>query len=228
LWDVAVAVHPKDKRYKKLLKNGKKLILPILNKEIPIIADEMVDMEFWTGAVKITPAHDPKDFEVWKRHNLPLDIVVLWKDGKMTNVAWIFKGQDYLTARWNIVELLKAKGNLIKIDDHVSKVWYCERSWSKVETIISTQWFVKVQPLVKKVVKWYKAKEFEIIPKRYNKVFEDWIFNLRDWCISRQLVWGHRIPVWYWPDNTVLVPHLQVVQPNPVLDCTIFNLLSSF
>ncbi len=197
LWDVAVAVHPKDKRYKKLLKAGKKLILPIVNKEIPIIADEMVDMEFGTWAVKITPAHDANDFETAKRHNLPLDNVVIDKNGKMTKVAGIFAGQDFMTARQNIVELLKAKWNLIKIEPHTSKVAYWERSWAKIETIISNQWFVKVDPIIKKVIKWYKAKEFEIIPKRYNKVFEDWIFNLRDWCISRQLIWGHRIPVWY-------------------------------
>jgi len=197
LWDVAVAVHPKDKRYKKLLKAGKKLILPIVNKEIPIIADEMVDMEFWTWAVKITPAHDANDFEVAKRHNLPLDHVVIDKNGRMTKVAGIFAGQDYKTARENIVELLKAKGNLIKIEPHKSKVAYGERSGAKIETIISKQWFVKINPLVKKVIKWYKAKDFEIIPKRYNKIFEDWIYNLRDWCISRQLIWGHRIPVWY-------------------------------
>lgn len=203
LWDVAVAVHPKDKRYKKLIKAGKKLILPIVNKEIPIVADEMVDMEFGTWAVKITPAHDPNDFEVAKRHDLPLDKIVLWKDGRMTDIAWIFAGQDYITARWNIVELLKAKWNLIDIEDHVSRVWYWERSHAKIETIISSQWFVKVQPIVKKVIKWYRAKEFEIIPKRYNKIFEDWIFNLRDWCISRQLIWWHRIPVWYGPDDTV-------------------------
>lgn len=201
LGDVAVAVHPKDKRYKKLLKAGKKLVLPIVNKEIPIIADEMVDMEFGTGAVKITPAHDPNDFEVAKRHDLPLDNIVLGKDGKMTEKTGIFAGQDYLTARNNVVELLKAKGNLIQVDDHVSKVWYCDRSGVKVETIVSTQWFVKIEPLAKKVIKWYKAKEFEIIPKRFNKTFEDWIFNLRDWCISRQLLWGHQIPVWYGPDQ---------------------------
>ena len=203
LWDVAVAVHPKDKRYKKLLKAGKKLVLPIVNKEIDIIADEMVDMDFWTGAVKITPAHDPNDFEVAKRHNLALDNIVIWKDGKMTEKTGIFEGQDYLTARNNVVELLKAKWNLIKIEDHVSKVWYCERSGAKVETIVSTQWFVSVESLAKKVIKWYKAKEFEIIPKRFNKTFEDWIFNLRDWCISRQLLWGHQIPVWYGPDEHV-------------------------
>jgi valyl-tRNA synthetase len=114
---------------------------------------------------------------------------VLGKNGKMTEVAWIFAGQDFMTARWNIVELLKAKWNLVKIEDHEAKVAYWERSHVKIETIISSQWFVKVAPLVKKVVKWYKSKEFEIIPKRFNKTFEDWIFNLNDWCISRQLLW---------------------------------------
>ncbi len=201
LWDVAVAVHPKDKRYKKLLKAGKKLILPILNKEIPLIADEMVDMEFWTGAVKITPAHDPNDFEVAKRHDLPLNKVVLWKDGKMTDVSGIFAGQDFMTARANIVELLKSKWNLVKIEEHTSKVGYWERSHAKIETIISKQWFVKIEPIAKKVIAGYKKKDFEIVPKRFNKTFEDWIYNLRDWCISRQLIWWHQIPVWYGPDS---------------------------
>lgn len=203
LWDVAVAVHPKDKRYKKLIKAGKKLILPIVNKEISIIADEMVDMEFWTWAVKITPAHDQNDFEVAKRHDLPLDRVVISKDGRMTDKCWIFSGQDFMTARGNIVELLKSKWNLVWIEDHTSRVWYGERSHAKIETIISTQWFVKVQPIIKKVIRWYKAKEFEIIPKRFNKTFEDWAYNLRDWCISRQLIWWHQIPVWYGPDWTI-------------------------
>lgn len=197
LWDVAVAVHPKDKRYKKLLKAWKKLILPILNKEIPLIWDEMVDMEFGTGAVKITPAHDPNDFEVAKRHNLTLTEIVLGKNGKMTEKAWIFEGQDFKTARQNIVELLKSKGNLLKIEDYTNRVGYCSRSGSKVETIISKQWFVKVSPLVEKVNAWYKRKEFKIIPERFNKVYEDWIENIKDWCISRQLWWGHQIPVWY-------------------------------
>lgn len=215
LWDVAVAVHPKDKRYKKLLKSGKKLILPIVNKEIPIIADEMVDMEFWTWAVKITPAHDPHDFEVWKRHNLPLDVVVLWKDSRMTKVAWIFEWQDFMTARGNIVELLKSKWNLLKIEPHTSKVWYCERSWCKVETIISKQWFVSIKPIAKKVIKWYRQKDFEIIPKRFNKVFEDWIFNLRDWCISRQLWWGHQIPVYYHNETGEMLVTEDDMSKNP-------------
>ena len=197
LWDVAVAVHPADKRYKKLLKRKKKLILPIVNTEIALIADEEVDMDFGSGAVKVTPAHDANDFQMAKRHELPLDNVVIGKDGKMTDVAWIFAWQDYKTARENIVELLKAKWNLIKVEDHVSKVWYSERSWAKIETIISTQWFVKIEPLVKKVISGYKKKDFNIVPQRYNKIFEDWIYNLRDWCISRQLLWWHQIPVWY-------------------------------
>lgn len=215
LWDVAVAVNPNDKRYKKLLKAKKTLILPILNKEIPLIWDDMVDMDFWTWAVKITPAHDPTDFEVGKRHSLPLDNIVLWKDGKMTSAAWIFAWQDFLTARQNIVELLKSKWNSLKIEDYTHKVWYCERSGCKVETIISSQWFVKIEPIAQKVITWYKKKDFEIIPNRFNKIFEDWIYNLRDWCISRQLWWWHRIPAYYHKDTWEILVTEEDMSGNP-------------
>lgn len=195
LADQAVAVHPKDKRFKKLI--GRKVILPIVNKEIPIIGDEMVDMEFGTGVVKITPAHDPTDFETGKRHNLRLDYQVIDKNGIMTKEAGIFSGQDVMTARENIVELLKSKGNLVKVEPYVHKVGYCSRGGCRVESIVSTQWFVKSGELAKKVIAGYKKGEFEIVPQRFEKNFEDWIYNLRDWCVSRQLWWGHQIPAYY-------------------------------
>ncbi len=204
LADQAVAVHPKDKRYKKMI--GRKAMLPIANVEIPIIADESVDREFGTGAVKITPAHDPADFEMGKRHGLKLDFSVIDKNGKMTEAAGIFAGQDAATtARQNIVELLKAKGNLLRVEPYTHKVGYCSRSGTKIETIISTQWFVKASEMAKKVIKGYEKKEFNIIPARFNKSFEDWIFNLRDWCISRQLWWGHQIPAYYLIETGELI-----------------------
>lgn len=150
LADQAVAVHPKDKRFRKLI--GRKVILPIVNKEIIIIGDEMVDMNFGTGAVKITPAHDPTDFEVGKRHGLKLDYKVIDKNGYMTEEAGIFAGQDTLTARENVVELLRAKGNLIKIEPYTHKVGYCSRGGCKVESIVSTQWFIRASELAKKVM----------------------------------------------------------------------------
>lgn len=195
LADQAIAVHPKDKRYKKMI--GRKVILPLVNKEIPIIWDESVDREFWTWALKITPAHDPVDFQIWRNHGLRLDFSVIDKNGRMWKEAWIFAWQDFLIARENIVELLKSKWNLIKIEPYTHKVGYCERSGCKIETVVSTQWFVKSSEMVKKVIAWYKKNEFEIIPERYNKTFENWIFNLRDWCISRQLWWWHQIPAYY-------------------------------
>ena len=195
LADQAIAVNPKDKRYKRLI--WRKVILPLLNKEIPIIWDESVDMEFGTWVLKITPAHDSTDFQIWKKHWLRLDYSVIDNAGYMNREAWIFAGQDIKTARDNIVELLKSKWNFLKQEPYTHKVWYCERTWCKIETVISTQWFVKSDVLAKKVIEWYKKWDFKIIPERYNKIFEDWIYNLRDWCISRQLWWGHQIPAYY-------------------------------
>lgn len=204
LADQALAVHPKDKRYKKFI--GKTVILPIVNKEIPIIGDEMVDMEFGTGVVKITPAHDPADFETGKKHNLRLDYSVIDKRWYMTSEAGTFAGMHSSTmARDNIVELLKAKWNLLKEEPYTHKVGFCSRSWCRIETVISTQWFVKAGELAKRVIKWYEGGEFKILPARFNKTFEDWIYNLRDWCISRQLWWGHQIPAYYHKETGELL-----------------------
>ncbi|MDD2565480.1 MAG: valine--tRNA ligase, partial [Candidatus Gracilibacteria bacterium] len=195
LADQAIAVNPKDKRYKKMI--GRNVILPIVNKEIPIIGDDNVDKDFGTGVLKITPAHDPADFQIAKKHNLKLDFSAIDRNGRMTREAGIFAGQDYITARQNIVELLRSKGNLVKIEPYTHKVGYCERTGCKIETVVSTQWFVKSSEMVNKVIAGYKKKEFTIVPERYNKTLEDWIFNLRDWCISRQLWWGHQIPAYF-------------------------------
>ncbi|NRH21163.1 valine--tRNA ligase [Candidatus Gracilibacteria bacterium] len=204
LGDMAVAVHPKDKRYKKLI--GKNVILPIINREIPIIGDESIDMEFGTGVVKVTPAHDPSDFDIARRHGLRTDYRVIDKTGLMSSEAGVFAGLSAIgEARSNIVELLKSKGNLVRIEPYTHSVGFCSRSQCRIESVVSTQWFVKASVMAEKVTAGYKKGEFKIVPERFNKTFEDWIYNLRDWCISRQLWWGHQIPAYYHKETGELL-----------------------
>lgn len=204
LGDQAIAVHPKDKRYKKLI--GKSVILPIINREIPIIGDDTIDMEFGTWVVKVTPAHDPSDFEMARRHGLRTDYRVIEKTGLMSNEAWVFAWQNAVSeARDNIVELLKSKWNLVRIEPYTHTVWFCSRGKCRIESVVSTQWFVRASVMAEKVTTGYKKWEFKILPERFNKTFEDWIYNLRDWCISRQLWWGHQIPAYYRIDTGELI-----------------------
>jgi valyl-tRNA synthetase len=195
LGDTAVAVHPEDERYQHLI--GKMVVLPIVGREIPIIADEYVDPEFGSGAVKITPAHDPNDFEVGNRHNLP-QILVMDEEGKMNELAGKYQGMDRFECRKKIVEDLKQSGNLIEIEEHVHSVGHSERSGAVVEPYLSTQWFVAMKPLAKRAIEAQKSgKGVRFVPDRFEKIYLHWIENVRDWCISRQLWWGHRIPAWY-------------------------------
>ncbi|MBE5817517.1 MAG: valine--tRNA ligase [Clostridiales bacterium] len=197
LGDTAVAVHPEDERYTHLI--GKTLILPLVNREIPVIADEYVDREFGTGVVKITPAHDPNDFEVGQRHNLPI-VKVINDDGTMNKLAGKYEGLDRYEARKQIVSDLDALGLLIKVEPHAHNVGHCYRCHSTVEPMVSTQWFVKMKPLAEPAIAAVRNKETVFIPERFDKIYYNWMENIRDWCISRQLWWGHRIPAWYCKD----------------------------
>ncbi|MCE5170237.1 valine--tRNA ligase [Paenibacillus profundus] len=198
LGDTAVAVHPEDERYKHMI--GKMLVLPIVGREIPVIADEYVEKEFGSGAVKITPAHDPNDFEVGLRHQLP-QITVMDESGKMNEHAAQYQGLDRADCRKQIVKDLQEQGVLIQIEDHVHQVGHSERSGAVVEPYLSTQWFVKMKPLAERAIEAQKTgKGVHFVPDRFEKIYLNWIENVRDWCISRQLWWGHRIPAWYCED----------------------------
>ncbi|HBV97315.1 MAG: valyl-tRNA synthetase [Peptococcaceae bacterium BICA1-7] len=197
LGDVAVAVHPEDERYSGLV--GKTLILPVAGREIPVIADDYVDPEFGTGAVKITPAHDPNDFEVGVRHNLP-QVQVIDKDALMTGEAGKYKGLDRWECRKQLVKELDSLGYLIKVDDHTHAVGHCYRCTTVIEPMLSKQWFVRMKPLAEPAIQAAKDGRIRFLPERFTKVYLNWMENIRDWCISRQLWWGHRIPVWYCED----------------------------
>ena len=225
LGDTAVAVNPNDDRYKDIV--GKRVFLPIVNKYIPVVADRYVDMEFGTGVVKITPAHDPNDFKVGKRHDLEV-INILNEDGTLNEKAGKYEGMTTLEAREEIVKELKDIGALVKIEPHVHNVGSCYRCHHTIEPYISNQWFVRMEELAKPAIEAVKNGDIKFIPKRFEKIYLNWMENIEDWCISRQLWWGHRIPAYYCKECgkvTVSKEHIttcecggEVVQDEDTLD----------
>ena len=192
--DTGIAVHPKDKRYRHLI--GKKAILPIMNRPIPIFADEYVEMDFGTGCVKVTPCHDPNDFEMGQRHNLE-SILVLDEDGKVNENGGPYQGMDRIECRKAIVRDLEEQGYLVKTEDYSHNVGTCYRCHTDVEPITSAQWFVKMAPLAKEAIRVVEDGEIQFVPERFTKTYTNWMENVHDWCISRQLWWGHQIPAYY-------------------------------
>jgi len=204
LGDTAVAVHPEDERYSHLI--GQKVIVPILGREIPIIGDEYVDREFGTGALKITPGHDPNDYEIGQRHDLPI-INIMNKDATLDPEAGSYQGMDRFEARKKLWADMEAAGLTLKTQPHTLRVPRSQRGGEIIEPLISTQWFVKTEPLAKMAMEAVRSGEIEIVPKRFERTYFHWMENIRDWCISRQLWWGHRIPVWYGPDDHAFAAH---------------------
>ncbi len=208
LGDTAVAVHPDDKRYKKYI--GKTVIVPILGREIPVIADEYVSMEFGTGALKITPGHDPNDYAIAQRHNLPI-ISILDEAAQINENGGPYKGQDRFEARKKLWAEMKKAGLVIKEEKYLTTIPRSQRGGEIVEPMISTQWFVKIEPLAKAALDAVNDGQIKIVPERFEKVYYNWLENIKDWCISRQLWWGHRIPVWYCENN-----HMTVARQDPI------------
>ncbi len=202
LGDTGVAVHPDDERYRGMI--GKKVRLPLIGREIPIVADRFVDREFGTGAVKVTPAHDPNDFEMGRRHNLP-EIDVMTDDAIMSEAAGPYAGLDRFAARDKIVRDLEAQGLLARVEDHTHAVGTCDRCGTVVEPRASTQWFVKMKPLADPAIAAVERGEIEIVPEHWRGVYFEWMRNIRDWCISRQIWWGHRIPAWHCADCAEII-----------------------
>ncbi|MGI6317411.1 MAG: valine--tRNA ligase [Dethiobacteria bacterium] len=202
LGDTAVAVHPEDERYRHLV--GKKVLLPLMNREIPIIADEYVDPSFGSGAVKITPAHDPNDFEIGLRHDLEV-IKAIGDDGKMTPEMGKYAGMDRYEARERVVADLKELRLVEKIEEYSHAVGHCQRCSTEIEPLVSLQWFVKMKPLAEPAIKVVRDGKIRFIPERFTRMYLNWMENIRDWCISRQIWWGHRIPAWYCSCGEMIV-----------------------
>ena len=217
LGDTAVAVNPKDERYKDIV--GKMLVLPIVHREIPVIADDYVEMDFGTGCVKITPAHDPNDFEVGLRHNL--EVIDTFTDDAHIKPEWgKYAGMDRLEARKAIVEDLEKEGAIVKIEDYSHNVGVCYRCKTSIEPKVSKQWFVKMEPLAKPAIECVRNGEVKFIPERFDKVYYHWMENIKDWCISRQLWWGHRIPAWYCDECGETVVSKETPTVCPKCGCT--------
>ena len=200
--DAAICVNPADERYHKL--RGKKVLIPLINREIPVIEDDYVEMDFGTGCLKVTPAHDAHDYEIGQRHNLPI-MEILDDDGRLNAEAQILVGQDRFEARKNIVKLLEDAGNLVKIEEYISPVGYSERTDAVIEPKLSAQWFLKLEELAKAALESVESGKIKLIPDKYRNVYRHWMENAHDWCISRQLWWGQRIPAYYLPDGRFVV-----------------------
>jgi valyl-tRNA synthetase len=207
LGDTAVAIHPDDERYQKYI--GRTVVVPILNREIPIIADEYVSMEFGTGALKITPGHDPNDYAIAQRHNLPI-LSVLDTAAQINENGGPYQGQDRFDARKNMWADMKKAGLVIKTEPYRTTIPRSQRGGEIVEPMISTQWFVTIDPLAKAALEAVRDGRIKIVPERFEKTYFNWLENIKDWCISRQLWWGHRIPVWYCPNG-----HMTVAREDP-------------